>query len=112
MAAFACVLGLAAGLACDPDRATNPLRQTGARAGLANPDSVSVVNLCGPRMSIRNANDDSISVVNYATTTGPGEIIVLPRRPAGEPFSETFIVIGPTQAGSAIGLPTRTIITP
>ena len=103
MAAFACVLGLAAGLACDPDRATNPLRQVGARANLANPDSVSAVNLCGPRISIRNANDASISVT--ATYTP----LVLPKRPTGEPFSETFFVMGPTEGVAIVRVGSRSI---
>ena len=109
MAAFACVLGLAAGLACDPDRATNPLHQVGARASLANQDSVSVVNLCGPRMSIRNANDDSIAVLFYANTYQPAQALVLPKRPTGEPFSETFVFMTNPQNGASLSVGTRFI---
>ena len=109
MVTLACALGLAAGLGCEPDRATNPLRQVGTRAYLANPDSVSMVNVCGPRLNIRNANDDSIAVLFYPSTSLAPQTLVLPRRPAGEPYSETFVLMTSVY-GASIRVGTRFIV--
>ena len=113
MATFACLLGLAAGLACDPDQSTSPLHRVGARANLANPDSVAMVNLCGPRLNIQNANDDSIAVTFYPSTSigATPQTLMLPRRPAGEPYSETFVLMT-SPYGASLQVGTRLIIKP
>lgn len=76
-------------------------------SAMVHAESVSVVNLCGPRMSIRNAHDDS-TVVQYAPTgDGPRTTITLKKRPAGTPFSETYIIMSETAGKLVVWVGTR-----
>ena len=61
MSLIACLITVAGLVACEPER---PLAAQGGRrvASLANPDSVSVERLCGNRLTIKNANNDAITL--------------------------------------------------
>ena len=98
MALLTCALTLAALAGCEPDRATaSHVLGTDRISAVVYPESVSVVNLCGPRMSIRNANDDSVAVQYAPSADAPRTTVTLPKRPAGTPYSETFVILtGPS----------------
>ncbi len=94
MALLTCALTLAALAGCEPDRATaSRVLGTDRISAVVYPESVSVVNLCGPRMSIRNANDDSVAVQYAPSGDAPRTTVRLPKRPAGTPYSETYVIM-------------------
>ncbi|HUX34151.1 MAG TPA: hypothetical protein VMV51_09775, partial [Gemmatimonadaceae bacterium] len=57
----------------------------------ADPDSVRIHYLCENRFRIRNANDLAIAVQWVVLGTVDSGTVVLPARPSGAPFSETFL---------------------
>ena len=92
MSLVACLLTAAGVATCEPARALE-VQQRELIASLANHDSVSVERLCGNRLTIKNANNDAITVKYVVRASRDSVTVTLPGRRPSEPFSETFVII-------------------